>query len=116
MRGIEASARTDVPGVDATESARKRSRGQKADGRLFSGAKVARVLARLGVDFHAFVAEYDQENSRPARSTPLSESERAAVKRFLEHRQIRELAEDLQCSIASAHARVTRFVLESGRA
>jgi hypothetical protein len=87
--------------------------GKDAEARLYSGGKVARVLAKLGVDFRAFVAEYDQDTSRPSRAVPLSDAERAAVERFLKHQQIAQLADELGCSIASAHSRITKFVLET---
>ncbi len=85
--------------------------GKDGEARLYTGAKVARVLAKLGVDFREFVAAYDADSSRVPRGTALTEEERAAVERFLKHRQIAELAQELGCSIATAHARVTKFVL-----
>ena len=108
--------------MEPTERKRSKtgaSKGRRGGGRgtpetrLFSGAKVARVLAKLGVEFHAFVAEYEEDTTRASRSAPLSEGERAAIERFLKHRQIAELARELGCSVASAHARVTKFVLET---
>lgn len=87
---------------------------RRAETRLFSGTKLARVLAKLGVDFLAFVTAYDQEGSEN-KDNSLSDAERTAVQRFLTHRRISELAEDLHCSIPTAHARVTRFALD-GRA
>ena len=87
--------------------------GKRAESRLYTGAKLARVLARLGVDFREFVATYDADPS-PTGSIVLTDAERAAVERFLRHRQISRLADELGTSIPSAHARVARFVLEKG--
>jgi hypothetical protein len=88
------------------------ARERRAETRLFSGTKLARVLAKLGVDFLAFVAAYDRESSE-SKDDPLSDADRMAVQRFLTHRKISELAVELDCSIPTAHARVTRFVLDS---
>jgi hypothetical protein len=96
----------------ATKQMRNAERSQGAGSRLFSGGKMARVLAKLGVDFERFVTEYDQDDTRTPRAAGLSEEDRAAVARFLKHREIRQLASELGCSVPSAHARVARFALE----
>ena len=63
-------------------------------------------------DFPAFVDEYDLDLPRSTRSSPLTEAERATIESFLSHGEIRRLAQDLGCSVPSAHARVTKFALE----
>jgi hypothetical protein len=95
-------------------SGEKGPRGSKnPEDRLFSGSKIARVLAKFNVDFRKFVSEYDQDNSRSPRLRPLDDKEKLAIERFIgQHRSINQLANDLSCSISSAQARVTRYVLE----
>jgi hypothetical protein len=103
---------------DDADAARRKPRARApkgAESRLFSGSKMARVLHRLGVDFRAFVEEYDQDVSRSSRAAPLSKGERAAIEEFLTHGQIRRLAKELACSVGSAQSRVTRFALERSR-
>lgn len=73
---------------------------------------MARVLHRLGVDFRAFVEEYDQDVSRSSRGAPLSKGECLAIETFLTHGQIRRLAKELGCSVGSAQSRVTQFAVE----
>lgn len=81
--------------------------------RLFSGAKIARVLeTKYQIQMMQFVRDYDDDTSRSPRTRALENSEVEAIQRFLKHRQITQLATDLACSISSAQARVTRFVLD----
>jgi hypothetical protein len=100
---------------DAATRGRRNRRPKGPESRLFSGAKIARVLQRLGLDFRAFVDEYEQDVSRSSRAEPLSRGERDAIENFLTHGQIRRLAKELGCSVATAQNRVTRFAIETTR-
>lgn len=79
--------------------------------RLFSGAKAARVLERMGVEYDQFCDLYDQERRAP-RIKALSDNETILIQRFyIEHRSVTRLAEDLKCSTTAAQAKATRYAI-----
>lgn len=83
------------------------------DERLFSGSKIGRVLeSKYNISMAQFVRDYDDDTSRSPRTRALDDSEIAAIKRFLTHKNVTQLANDLACSLSSAQGRVTRYVLD----
>lgn len=83
------------------------------DQRLFSGSKIARVLEnKFKITMAQFVRDYDDDTSRSPRVRALDDGEVQAIQRFLKHKNVTQLAGDLACSISSAQARVTRYVLD----
>ncbi len=83
------------------------------DERLFSGSKIARVLeSKYQITMAQFVRDYDDDTSRSPRVRALEDTEVTAIQRFLKHKNVTQLANDLACSISSAQARVTRYVLD----